>query len=301
MSIDQLPALAVFARIIKHGSLSSAAASLGTSRSAISKQLSQLESKLEMRLINRSTRKLSLTEAGEKLLAKANQIDETLNEITLLREEMSGALSGHLKVTCSTGLGREHLVPALHEFYQRYPKISLHIMLEDRFSDLVAEQIDVAIRVGHLPSSSLVARRLGEMRWAICASPDYLRRHGRPQQPQHLLEHNCLFYQNSGHKMSTWVFHKDAEEHRISVQGSLSMNDSGALVKAAIDGIGILLIDRNMLVDALAAGQLECLLEDYRPGQGFPVYALYPARDQLPLKSRVFLDFLSEKLTPILS
>lgn len=298
--LENAAAVALFARIVKLGSLSRAAEHLGVGRSSVSKQLSALEATLGVRLLQRSTRRLTLTEAGERLLVQADIIANALDEVAVIADDIQGQIKGRLRVTCSSGLGKALLMPLLNGFYTRYPDVEIQLLLEDRFADLIDEQIDVAIRIGHLPNSSLVARRLGEMNWQVCASPKYLALRGTPQSPQDLQGHDCLYYQNQTHAMNDWPFYRDGREERIRVSGPLSINDATALVAAAEQGLGILWLDKNMLVDAIAKGSLVPVLSEFELAQGFPVYALYPARQHLSNKTRVFVDYLLEQLSPYL-
>ena len=296
--LECLPALVHFARIVQYGSLTGAANSSGVSRSAISKQLTALEEKLGVRLLQRSTRNVKLTEAGKQILTEASRVLEAFESVETLSEELQGEVTGHLKVSCSTGIGRVHLVPLLKKFNQLYPKVQLQLLLEDRFVDLIDEKIYVAIRVGHLPDSSLIALRLGEMTWVVCASPEYLAKHGKPAKPTDLLQHNCLCYRNSQSSFDNWLFKGINGEERISISGSFSINDSSALVQAAEEGQGIIWVDKNSLGDALEQGRLVPILAEYSLGGGYPIYALYPARRHLPSKTRVFVDFLSDNFAP---
>ncbi len=293
--LERLPGLILFSRVAQYGSLSAAADSLKLSRSAVSKQLSAFEAQIGARLIQRSTRKLSLTELGEQILREAQRVETALSAVEQLTEDVRQQVRGKLKVSSSTSIGRRALLPQLKEFSERYPEIELELGLEDRFVDLIAEQVDVAIRIGHLPDSSLVARRLGELSWQLAASPDYLARHGAPKTPQDLANHACLYYRNRNQNMNTWRF---ANGDMAKVQGPLVINDAIALVEATIQGMGILLIDKALLKDAFALGQLVPVLEDYPLNPGYPVYAIYPARDFLPAKTTAFVDFLLEKLSP---
>lgn len=300
-SLDRLPGLALFARIVQLGSLAKASRQLGVGRSSVSKQLAALESGLGVRLLQRSTRKITLTEAGKRLLPEAEKIADALLAIDGMAGELQGNITGKLRVSCSSGLGKIHLLPLLPAFYRRYPDVEVQLLLEDRFAKLIDEQIDIAIRVGHLPSSSLVARRLGEMTWILCASPDYLAQQGQPQTPSDLQYHRCLYYQNDTHAMNTWPFEKDGVETQVSVTGPLAINDAAALVTAAEQGMGVLLLDKNMVTESLAAGRLVSVLSEYRIRHGFPVYAVYPSRQQLAAKTRVFVDFLVDQLAPRLA
>jgi len=298
--LERLPGLILFSRVAQYGSLSAAAQSLGLSRSAVSKQLSAFEAQMGSRLIQRTTRKLALTELGEQILREAQRVETALNAVESLTENSRQQVRGKLRVSCSSSLGRVALLPLLKEFTERYPEIELELGLEDRFVDLVAEQVDVAIRIGHLPDSSLIARRLGELAWQVSASPEYLGRRGTPRQPQDLLHHACLYYRNSKRAMNNWQFIGPDGLETVTVSGPLAINDAGALVEAALMGMGILLIDGAMLGNALDTGRLVPLMPDYPPAPGFPVYAVYPARDFLPAKTTAFVDFLLEKLSPLL-
>lgn len=298
IDLEHLPGLVLFARVVQYGSLSGAAQRLGLSRSAVSKQLSGLEAHIGARLLQRTTRKQSMTEIGEQILAEALRIEAALASIESIRDNYAHEVRGRLKVSCSSSLGRVHLVPLLREFSQRYPGVEMNLQLEDRFVDLVSEQVDVAIRIGHLPDSSLVARRLGELVWQICASPAYIARHGAPVTPSDLVHHECLFYRNANHRMNTWSFRGPAGEENVMVSGPLTINDACALVDAARQGQGVLMIDKAMLGDTLDKGELLSLLPDYPLAPGYPVYAVYPARDFLPAKTKAFVQFLLERLAP---
>jgi DNA-binding transcriptional LysR family regulator len=293
--LERLPGLILFSRVAQYGSLSAAADSLKLSRSAVSKQLAAFEAQIGARLIQRSTRKLSLTELGEQILREAQRVETALSAVEQLTEDVRQQVRGKLKVSSSTSIGRRALLPQLKEFSDRYPEVELELGLEDRFVDLIAEQVDVAIRIGHLPDSSLVARRLGELSWQLAASPEYIARHGTPLTPQDLTNHACLYYRNRNQNMNSWRF---ANGDSVTVHGPLVINDAIALVEATIQGMGILLIDKALLKDALALGQLVPVLDDYPLAPGYPVYAIYPARDFLPAKTTAFVDFLLEKLSP---
>lgn len=296
--LNILPALVVFARIVQYGSMSAAARHSGMGRSAVSKQLSILEEKLGARLLQRSTRNVKLTTAGKQILDEARRVQDALENIEILSEELEGQVRGHLTVSCSTGVGRVHLVPLLKQFNELYPQVHVQLLLEDRFVDLIDEQIDVAIRVGHLPDSSLIALRLGEMSWIVCASPEYLKKNGTPKAPTDLLQHNCLYYQNSQSSFNIWSFEGPNGEESVSIDGSLSINESTVLIQIAEEGRGIVWIDKNSLGDALEKGRLVPILEEYKLGLGYPIYMLYPARRHLAASTRVFVDFLRENFSP---
>ncbi|STQ89161.1 LysR family transcriptional regulator [Iodobacter fluviatilis] len=301
LSLDTLPGLVLFSCVVRHGSLTGAAQELGLNRSSVSKQLARFETQLGAKLLQRTTRKLALTELGERVWQEAQTIATALENVDAITEDYRQNVRGRLKVSCSSSLARVHLVPLLPAFNQRYPEVDLLLQLEDRFVDLTTEQVDIAIRVGHLPDSSLVARKLGELQWQLVASPGYLAEHGAPQTPADLAGHACLFYQNGLRAMNLWTFTGPKGEEQVRVKGALAMNDACALVDAAINGLGILLIDRALLSLALASGQLLPLLPEYQLAAGLPVYAVYPAREWLPAKAAAFVEFILQEFAPRLA
>jgi DNA-binding transcriptional LysR family regulator len=301
LSLDTLPGLALFSAVVRHGSLTGAAQELGLNRSSVSKQLARFEAQLGAKLLQRTTRKLALTELGERVWQEAQTIAAALENVDAITDDYRQNVRGRLKVSCSSSLARVHLVPLLSLFSQRYPEVDLLLQLEDRFVDLSTEQVDIAIRVGHLPDSSLVARKLGELQWQLVASPAYLAKHATPQTPSDLAQHACLFYQNGSRAMSLWTFTGPQGVEQVRVRGPLAMNDACALVDAAIHGQGILLIDRALLGAQLVNGQLIPLLPDYSPATGLPVYAVYPARDWLPAKAAAFVEFILSEFAPRLA
>lgn len=296
--LDGLSALVIFARIVQYGSLTSAAKNSGLSRSAVSRQLTSLEEKFGVRLLQRSTRKIKLTDSGKQILSEATRILDAFENIETFAEEQQGKVRGNLKISCTTGIGRVHLIPLLKKFRVLYPEVHVQLLLEDRFVDLINEQIDVTIRAGHLPDSSLIALRLGEMTWIVCASPYYLSKNGIPKIPTDLLHHNCLHYSNNQSSFNNWSFIGPNGIENISISSCFSINDSTALVQAAEEGLGVLWIDKNSLGNALEEKRLVPILENYSLGSGYPIYALYPARQHLPLKTRVFIDFLNDNFSP---
>lgn len=298
MQHDILPGLALFAKIVQYGSLSGAAQHSDMTRSAVSKQLSALEKKLGVQLLQRSTRRLTLTEAGQHFLEEAQRVAEALESVVTLKEEVQGRVTGRLVVSCSAGIGKIHLVPLLVDFNKLYPNVQIRLRLEDRIVDLIDEQIDLAIRVGNLPDSTQIARLIGHMQWIICASPDYLARRGTPFKPEDVLNHDCLYYQNSQSALDQWCFRGPEGEQTIKVDGALSINDSTALLDAACRGMGLLWVDKSEAQKELDTGELVHLYQEYHHGDAYPVYARYSARKYIPAKTRVFLEFLLRNFAP---
>jgi LysR family transcriptional activator of dmlA len=288
--------LVLFSNINRLGSLSAAAQSLGISRSSVSKQLAALEGKIGSRLFNRTTRKIVLTEVGRQVLHEAYKVELALQTIEDISEDSQSVIAGDLNVTCATAQGRIHLVPLITKFLAHYPKVNVNLQLEDRFVDMVAENMDVSIRIGYLADSTLIARKLGDLSGVLCASPKYLSNAPSLQTPADLLHHRCLFYRNSKLAMNSWSFISDQGEESVTVSGPLSINDPGALISAALAHAGVLLIDKGLLGDTMRDGQLVPVLTGYRSIQNLPMYVVYREREFIPAKTRALIDFLLEEM-----
>ena len=288
--------LVLFSHINRLGSLSAAAQSLGISRSSVSKQLAALEGKIGSRLFNRTTRKIVLTEVGRQVLHEAYKVELALQTIEDISEDSQSVIAGDLNVTCATAQGRIHLVPLITKFLAHYPKVNVNLQLEDRFVDMVAENMDVSIRIGYLADSTLIARKLGDLSGVLCASPKYLSNAPSLQTPADLLHHRCLFYRNSKLAMNSWSFVSDQGEESVTVSGPLSINDPGALISAALAHAGVLLIDKGLLGDTMRDGQLVPVLTGYRSIQNLPMYVVYREREFIPAKTRALVDFLLEEM-----
>lgn len=287
--------LAIFAAIIQAGSISAAALQLRCGKSVVSRQLAKLEEELGARLIQRSTRRLALTEIGELVLQEARQIERALGNIEQLSGQYQQQARGLLRVSCSMA-GRRVLVPLLAEFTTRYPQVKVALQLDDRMVDLIADQIDVAIRTSNLVDSTLVARKLSDNPSVIVASPSYLARAGTPQTVEDLRHHACLLYAVGSRVYDEWAFLGPDGPYTVRVDGPLQMNDGGALVTAAAGGAGILKVPLPLVRDELASGELVQVLPQLPLPPGPSNYAVYPARDFLALKTAAFVDFLQERL-----
>ena len=288
--------LVLFSHINRLGSLSAAAQLLGISRSSVSKQLAALEGKIGSRLFNRTTRKIVLTEVGRQVLQEAYKVELALQTSEHISEDSQSVIAGDLNVTCATAQGRVHLVPLITKFLAHYPKVNVNLQLEDRFVDMVAENMDVSIRIGYLADSTLIARKLGDLSGVLCASPKYLSNAPSLQTPADLLHHRCLFYRNSKLAMNSWSFISDQGEESVTVSGPLSINDPGALISAALAHAGVLLIDKGLLGDTMRDGQLVPVLTGYRSIQNLPMYVVYREREFIPAKTRALVDFLLEEM-----
>ena len=296
---DQLYAMAVFAEVVEAGSFSGAGRRLGVSKSAVSKAVARLEDHLGTRLINRTTRKLSLTEAGlsfyegcRRMLAEAEAAERAVTHLT-------DAPRGVLRVNAPMSFGVRHLSACLGAFMGRWPELEIDLTLEDRRADLIAEGYDVAVRIGVMPDSSLVAKRLGPNPRIICAAPAYLERRGVPQRPEALAEHDCLLYhyQTSGDSWRLRARGGEGPGTSVRVRGRLKVNNGDSIREAALSGLGIAALPAFIVRDDLEAGRLVALLAEYDDVTDGGVYAVYPASRNLSPKVRVFIDFLLEHFT----
>jgi DNA-binding transcriptional LysR family regulator len=292
--MEHLADLAVFARVAELKSFTAAADRLGLDRSVASKAIKRLEDRLGVRLLHRTTRRLSLTAAGERLFQR---IAGALGEIESATSEVAGGDDrprGKLRVALPMTFGLLHVAPALPEFLARYSQVTLDVVLEDQQTDLVAGAIDVALRIGKLETSSLVARRLAEVHHVLVASPAYFARHGIPNTPAELGTHRALLYSLTADP-GTWKFTaRDDREHRFEPNAVLSANNSLALRDALLAGTGLALIPRLYVAGDLAGGRLQEALTDYaKPVVG--LHAVFPARRHVGSHARAFVDFLAAR------
>lgn len=284
-----------FVAVVDRGSFSAAAEQLGLTRSAISKQVAHLESRLRARLLNRTTRRLSLTEVGEVFFESARRGLQEIAEAEAAVSRLQNAPRGTLNLNAPMSFGILHLAPAVAQFQARYPDVRVDMRLDDRKLDLVKDGFDVAIRIGELPESSLVARQLCPCPHVVCATPAYLARHGEPTVPNDLRRHNAITFAYS-QTPSQWEFTaRDGRKVMVPVSGSVRMNNSLALREVLLGDAGIALMPRFIVGPDLRAGRLQAVLTGYRTRQ-FTVYAVYPERKHLSPKVRVFVDFVAELL-----
>ncbi|MEH6457888.1 MAG: LysR family transcriptional regulator [Cocleimonas sp.] len=293
---ENMKGLVLFSQINRLGSFSAAARLLNISRSSVSKQLAALEKKIGSRLFNRTTRKIALTEVGLQVLQEAHKVELALQTIEHISEDHQSEIVGDIKISCTTSFGRIHLVPLISKFVALYPKLRINLQLDDRTADMVAENIDISIRVGHLTDSNLIARKLCDLSWTLCASPEYLKNAPQLKSPSDLVNHRCLFYRGSNISLNTWAFTSDKGEESITVSGPLSINDPSALVSAALEHAGILLIDKGLLGDTIQQGKLIPILTEYQPIGGLPMYVVFPEREFMPAKTRALINFILEEM-----
>lgn len=294
--LDRFSEMAVFATVVEQRSFTAAARALGVSKSAVSKQIARLEDRLGARLLNRTTRKLSLTEVGVAFYERCARIVEEADAADDEVGSLAAAPRGRLRVNAPMTFGTMHLGPAMAGFMRDYPEVDIDLHLDDRFIDLVAEGFDVAVRITSLADSSLIARRVAPSRHAICASPDYLARHGTPRRPEDLRDHECLgyTYRNDG---ATWTIDGADGPVNVSISGRLCANNGEVLRDAAIAGAGLFISPVFIVGDALRNGQLVEVLSEHVP-QTHGIYAVYPHRRHVSPKVRAFVDYLVDHFGP---
>jgi DNA-binding transcriptional LysR family regulator len=294
--MDRLGAIQVFAQVVESGSFAKAADRLSLSTSAASRHVAELESHLQTRLLNRTTRRVSLTESGRAFYERSVQL---LADLAEAEQEASSAAvvpRGTIRLTTSVNFGVRHVAPAIAEFLARHPEVRFDVSLADRVVDLVEEGFDLAIRIGPPGAENLVARKLGETRLVPCASPQYLAQHGTPKTPEELAQHNCFTYEYVSTR-HVWRFRDRAgTEHAVRVAGSLHSNNGDLLAEAAAQGAGIVFEPAFIVGPEVRAGRLVPLLQDYVTPP-VPIYALYPSRKHLSAKVRRFVDFLAERFS----
>lgn len=289
----QLEEMQNFVRVVEAGTISKAAEQLGVAKSGVSRRLVDLESRLGVRLLNRTTRRSSLTEAGQAYYQRATRILADVAELDSTTADTEASLVGKLRLAAPLSFGLCHLSPAIDEFIRANPAVDIHIDFSDRHIDLVEQGADLAIRIADLRDSSLQARRICPIRLLLCASPDYLERHGRPESPSDLKTHRVLHYETgtgSGMKLRG----KDGSEQVVQTNPRIEANNGDFLRDMAIAGHGITLTPSFIAWEAIAAGDLEVILADYCPPQR-SAYAVYPQTRYLSQRARAFIDFLAER------
>ncbi len=295
--MDRFAAMEAFVKVAELQSFSEAARRLRTSKSLVSRQISTLEADLGARLFQRTTRSLALTEAGRAYYERAVRILADIEEATLSVSQLQAAPRGRLRVSAPMSFGFLHLAPAIPDFLARYPEVEADVVLNDRFVDLVDEGFDMAIRIGRLQDSSLIARRLAPSRVAACASPSYLAAHGTPRTPDDLRHHQCLSYSNMA-VADEWRFTRpDGRIWPVEVSGRLHANNGDALRAVALKGLGLALLPTFIVGGDLKAGTLEAVLMEFIAQDG-AMYAVYPHSRHLSPKVRAFVEFLAARFGP---
>ena len=296
--MDNTSEMAVFVRVVEAGNFSAAARELRLTPSAVSKLIGRLEDRLGARLLNRTTRRVSLTEEGRAFYQRCTPILDAIDEAERAVAELHGEPRGLLKVNASTAFGHYHIEPLIPGFLARYPDLRLELTLSESIVNLIEEEVDVAVRIGQLPDSSLIARKLGTARRIVVASPAYLKRHGTPQTPDDLKDHNCLRLSKAT-SLNQWEFRGPKGTRRIEVGGNFEANSGIALHRAAIAGIGLIRVGNFTVAADVRTGRLVPVLADHEPPSETNIYAVYPHNRHLSPKVRAFVDLLVNKFLPI--
>jgi DNA-binding transcriptional LysR family regulator len=292
--MDRFQAISAFTRVVEAGSFAGAALRLGVSVSAVSRQVAELEAHLATRLLNRTTRRLSLTESGRAFHERCVQLLADLDEAERSANAGSIAPRGTLRLSAAITFGVRHLSPAIAEFAARHPEVRFDVELSDRAVDLVDEGFDVAVRIGSIGSQNLVGRKVGVTRLVCCAAPAYLRRHGEPKAPEDLAAHACLSYEYAPAR-SAWPFRdREGRERSVRIAGPVHANNGRFLEALAVAGMGICCEPDFIVGPDLRAGRLKALLPAYAPAAS-SIYVVYPSRRHLSAKVRAFTDFLAER------
>lgn len=283
--------LILFSQVVKLGSFSKVAEKNNLANSVVSKHIARLEQELGVQLLHRTTRSLTLTEVGQALVQQAEMISQITAEAVDTASGFDEKISGHIKISIPTISGELFLAESIAEFGQRYPDISVEVRLENEFVDLVKEGIDLAIRTGVLDDSTLIAKSLITSHWVVCCAPKYIEKHGKPQLPSDLVQHNCLAYTYQNQGAYEWRFSQGKQQQQVKISGTFATNNSQALRKAALAGYGIAYIPRCSVYQDLKKGLLIELLPDYQP-RALGVYAVYPYTKHLPRKIKLLIDHI---------
>lgn len=289
--MDRLTAMQVFVKIVEQGSMSAASESLDISRAMISRYLESLEDWLGVRLLHRTTRKLTLTHAGELALKQCREM-MALAEDMVAQVSQQEEVQGRLRLTSAPSFAQAQLIKAVVDFQLIYPKIEIELVMLDRAVDLVEERIDLAIRLSNHLAEGLVARRLAECSSILCAAPEYLQRAGVPVAPEDLLAHNCVSHNNGF--TSTIHFLKGNEQTVIQTHGTLRANETTIIKNAVLAGAGIAMLPTFSVIDELENGQLQPVLSEYEL-ERLSIYAVYLSRRHQPLSLRLLIDYLAKR------
>lgn len=294
--MDRLTSMRVFVEVAATGSQTAAAARLDMSRAMVTRYLAELESWLGERLMHRTTRHLSLTDAGQECLQRCRLVLEQVGDLENSAGLRNAQPKGLIRVTSVLSFGRLYLAPAVADFVARYPEVQVEMLLQDRTMNLVEERIDLAIRISNDLDPALFARKLAPCRSVICAAPDYLARHGTPQTLEELSQHNCLTYTHFS--KSEWRFSREGQSASVQVSGNITANEASVLLEVALAGAGISMMPTYLVGPLIDSGALVVLFPEWQPLE-LGIYAVYASRRYIPLSVRAFLDFLAERLGPV--
>jgi DNA-binding transcriptional LysR family regulator len=292
---DQIRELSVFLRVTEASSFSAAARSLDCNPSTVSKLIQRLENRLNVRLFNRTSRALRLTQEGERFLEAAQRVIEAIEDAENSVGRSAEDTVGSLRVNTSLSFAQYLIAPMLPEFLRQHPKLRVEMILSTTPLDMIEHQIDVSLRGGYIPDSSLIAKRITGSRWVICASPKYLEQAGAPRVIEDLAQHNCLNFP-AGSYRSTWPMSRDGKTTQVEVKGNFVTASPELLRLMACDGLGIVRLNEFHVGNDLASGRLVALLRDFEPDVEEAVYAVYASKRNLSPRVKLFLEFLEHRL-----
>ena len=291
---DRLESMSILVAVADAGSFSAAALQLKIPLATVSRKIGTLEEQLNTRLLQRSTRQLSLTEAGQSYVNACRRILEDVNEAERMASGEYAAPRGELAITAPIAFGRIHVLPVVNDFLKTYPEIDVRMVLTDHVVSLLEERIDIAVRIAQLPDSNLVAARIGEMRTVVCASPNYFAQHGKPIKPQDLAKHSCVTYEQMTHR-HVWSFASGKSEISVPIHSRLAVSTAEAAIDAAVAGIGVTRVNSYQMANASRNGLLEIIFAEFESAPR-PINLVHTGQGILPLKVRAFLDFATPRL-----
>lgn len=298
MELNRIGDIAAFVAAVNAGSFTLAAKATGLTRSAVGKSVVRLEARFGMRLLNRTTRRLSLTDEGHVMYERYRQILDDLDDVDELMAQRRVKPTGTLKLTAPLSLGQRHILPALEAYLAAWPELQADIAFTDRYVDLVEEGYDIAIRVGEpLDDSRVMTRTIAWQHMLTCASPAYLAQRGVPQLPAQLDGHDTIFFMNAQRRRS-WHFDSPEGRYVLDGPGRINIDSSEAMLASAIAGFGIVNLPRYLLDDSVAEGRLATVLDDFRPPPE-PIRVVYPSKRHLSPRIRTFIDFLVERVATV--
>lgn len=292
--MDDLRRMVIFSHVVEAKSFSAAAKRLGIAKSAVSRHIALLEKSVGVRLLNRTTRSISLTEIGETYYQSCARIVAEAEEVTRRIGKLQDQLSGTLRVASPIVLGNRFIAPLMAEFIRRHPSLNVELLLDDQVVDMVDSGIDVGIRVGWLRDSKLLARKIAESPRLLCASPEYVERKGKPKKPEDLVDHDCIIFSllPTPHH---WIFVKNRTQKRIQVKGNVKTNNADAVRSFLLHGAGLGALSEFLIADDIKEGRLVQLMPEYSCGSA-GIYAVFVDRVYQQAKVRLFIDYINEEL-----
>lgn len=293
--MDRFSRIEIFVRVVEHGSFSRAAEAIGITKSAVSKHVQALEDSLSVRLLNRTTRKLHLTEAGEEFFSRCTGIIENLEEAENLVRDMSHTPKGRLRVCSPLAFGTMHLSPAIADFVLDYPEINVELDLDGGTVDMVNSGFDLVVHVGKLADSSLIARKICDCEMKMVTSPCYIKKHGEPKTIDNLAKQKHLEFSKRQPTRGEWSYESENESGKMKINEVFSASNGQALVEAAKRGIGIASLPTYVCADELKDGSLLQIMPQYNFNAGMAVYAIFPHRNNMSTKVRLFIEHLAKR------